>query len=91
MNQKPDWHLGLKFINSKGQKFEIVLTIFGDPKAEISFVHEFANGWKIITQGHSYPQTEVGFFEQDIDEPKLIRHKVEKMNEYLKNKHIEII
>lgn len=82
----PDWPLGQKFINSEGITFEVILTIWGYPRAEVIFKHEFYNGWRVITQGDSYPQTAVGFVAEGTD--KVIRHSVEKMNEYVTNKHL---
>lgn len=85
--QHPTWPLGCVFVDSLGDRYHVIQTIFGDPENNFSFRIDLENGWSIISQGDSYPQTAVGFVAEGSDS--ITVETVIDMDEYVKNGHLQ--
>lgn len=84
------WHLGTQFIDTKGRKFEVTKVFMGYPENNFGFEVAYDNGWVIAEQSGNHPQSRAGFV--DLDNPnKLIIETVEKLDQFVKNGHLNRI
>jgi len=84
----PSWPLNTRFRDRDNRIFEVRHVIMGDPNEGLSWEIETAEGLKITSAAISAPQTKVGFVELEKADTKMIYESPEKLDLYVKNRHL---